>query len=47
VSVPDFVSAALSHSIELAIENVASGGGPFGAVITSLCGVIATSVNRA
>lgn len=36
VSVPDFVSAALSHSIELAIENVALGGGPFGAVITSL-----------
>ena len=35
MSVPDFVSAALSRSIELAIENVALGGGPFGAEITS------------
>jgi len=46
VSVPDYVSAALSQSIELAIENVALGGGPFGAVITSPDGVVATGVNR-
>ena len=46
MTVPDFVAAALSHSIELAIENVTSGGGPFGAVITSPSGVVATGVNR-
>lgn len=46
MTVPDFVAAALSHSIELAIENVTSGGGPFGAVITSPGGVVATGVNR-
>ena len=46
MTVPDFVAAALSHSIELAIENVTSGGGPFGAVITSPDGVVATGVNR-
>lgn len=46
MSVPDFVTAALSHSIELAIENVALGGGPFGAVITSPDGMVATGVNR-
>lgn len=46
MSVPDFVSEALSHSIELAIENVALGGGPFGAVITSPAGMVAIGVNR-
>jgi guanine deaminase len=46
MTVPDFVAVALSHSIELAIENVTSGGGPFGAVITSPDGVVATGVNR-
>lgn len=46
MSIPDFVSAALTHSIELAIENVALGGGPFGAVITSPDGMVATGVNR-
>lgn len=46
MSVPDFVSAALTHSIELAIESVALGGGPFGAVITSPEGMVATGINR-
>ena len=46
MSVPDFISAALTHSIELAIGNVALGGGPFGAVITSPDGMVATGVNR-
>ncbi|MCH9830437.1 MAG: nucleoside deaminase [Actinomycetia bacterium] len=46
LSVPEFVSAALSQSISLATENVALGGGPFGAVITSPDGVVATGVNR-
>lgn len=45
MSVSDCVSAALSHSIELAIENVALDGGAFGAVITSPDGIVAPGVN--
>jgi guanine deaminase len=47
MSVADHVHTALLLSIQLAVENVACGGGPFGAVIISPSGeVVATGVNR-
>lgn len=36
----------MRKAIELSIENIASGGGPFGAVITRDGEIIATGVNR-
>ena len=36
----------MRKAIELSIENVANGGGPFGAVIAKDGGIIATGVNR-
>ena len=36
----------MRKAIELSIENVANGGGPFGAVIAKGGEIIATGVNR-
>ena len=36
----------MRKAIELSIENVANGGGPFGAVIAKNGEIIATGVNR-
>jgi guanine deaminase len=36
----------LSRAVELAVENVAAGGGPFGAVIVRDGGLVATGQNR-